>query len=43
VPRTQLTLTANNTRAIPITHVAHAPKLGGKKWTEKKPAALNGS
>jgi hypothetical protein len=28
VPRKQLTLTANNTHAIPITHVADAPLLG---------------
>ena len=38
VPRKQLTLTANNTRAIPITHVANAPMLGEKKMI----AAPNG-
>ncbi len=41
-PRKQLTVTANNTRAIPITHVATAPKLTDKKPVETKPAAKNG-
>jgi crystallin alpha B len=41
-PRKQLTLTANNTRAIPITHVANAPMLGEKTPVEKKLAALKG-
>jgi hypothetical protein len=37
-PRKQFTLTVNNTRAVPVMHVANAPVLG-----EKKPGALNGN
>ncbi len=37
-PRKHLMLTVNNTRDIPVTHVANAPKLGEKKPAEKKPA-----
>jgi hypothetical protein len=42
VPRKHLTLTANNTRAIPIMHVANTPMLGEKKPVEKMIAAPNG-
>jgi hypothetical protein len=42
-PRKQLSLTGSNPRAIPITHVAHAPMLGEKNPAAKKLTALNGS